>query len=184
MNEKEKKEISKFLSLVLRHQPEVIGIYMDENGWVAVEELIQKCKSKNIHFDIEGLYEIVSTNDKQRFAFSNDKSRIRANQGHSIDIDLALEPKQPPSILYHGTADKNIASILMHGITKISRQHVHLSTSIETAKNVGARHGKPSILCVDAGKMHNDGYTFYQSENKVWLTDVIPSEYLSIYEEK
>lgn len=184
MNEKEKKEISKFLSLVLRHQPEVIGIYMDENGWVAVEELIEKCKSKKIHFDREGLQEIVSTNDKQRFAFSNDKSRIRANQGHSLDIDLALEPQQPPSMLYHGTADKNIESILIHGIIKISRQHVHLSTSIETAIAVGARHGKPTILCVDTGAMYNDGYTFYLSENKVWLTDVIPSQYLSIYEQK
>jgi putative RNA 2'-phosphotransferase len=180
MNEKEKKEISKFLSLVLRHQPEVIGIYMDENGWVSVEDLIKKCKSKNIHFDREGLNEIVSTNDKQRFAFSSDRSRIRANQGHSINIDLALEPQQPPATLYHGTADKNISSILTHGITKVSRQHVHLSTSIETSMVVGARHGKPSILCVDAASMHNDGYTFYQSENKVWLTDVVPFQYISI----
>ena len=179
MNEIEIKKISKFLSLILRHQPESVGLKLDENGWADVEELRTKSAKKRMHFTLEELDEVVETNNKKRFAFNDDKTKIRASQGHSIDIDLALETLQPPEFLYHGTAETNISSILEKGIEKRNRQHVHLSADKETATKVGMRHGKPIILTIRTGKMHEDGLFFYQSANGVWLTEFVDSKYIS-----
>lgn len=178
MNDVEKKKVSKFLSLILRHQPETIQLKLDEKGWASVEELRTKSSKKGIHFTLKELDEVVETNDKKRFIFNEDKTKIRANQGHSIDIDLALKPQQPPDYLYHGTADVNVASILEKGIEKRSRQHVHLSQDKETATKVGMRHGKPIILTIRTGKMHQHGILFYLSENGVWLTDFVDGNYI------
>ncbi|UHO38356.1 RNA 2'-phosphotransferase [Chryseobacterium capnotolerans] len=179
MNEIETKRISKFLSLILRHQPETIGLKLDENGWADVEELRVKSAQKRVHFSVEELDEVVETNNKKRFAFNDDKTKIRASQGHSIDINLALEAIQPPEFLYHGTAEANISSILEKGIEKRTRQHVHLSADKETATKVGMRHGKPIILTIRTGKMHEDGLSFFQSANGVWLTEFIDPKYIS-----
>lgn len=178
MNEQHKKRISKFLSLVLRHKPEVINLTLDENGWAAVDELMEKCAKHERSFTLKELIEMVETNDKKRFIFNEDKTRIRANQGHSITIDLALQPQQPPEFLYHGTAEANIPSILKSGIEKRSRQHVHLSQDKDTATKVGMRHGKPVILTIETGKMHEAGIPFYLSENNVWLTDFVDAKYI------
>jgi putative RNA 2'-phosphotransferase len=177
--EQELKHISKFISLVLRHRPELIDLTLDEQGWADVDELINKASAKGTTIDREILETIVTTNDKQRFAFNEDKTKIRANQGHSIAIDLHLQPKVPPAILYHGTAEQYLNGIINIGLKKKTRQHVHLSANIETAKAVGSRHGKPIILTIDALKMHQDGYIFYLSDNKVWLTDNVPTIYIS-----
>lgn len=180
MNEKHKKKLSKFLSYVLRHHPELIGLNLDESGWATVDELITKSKRDSYQgLTVEELNEIVETNDKKRFIFNEDKTRIRANQGHSIDIDLALKPQQPPEFLYHGTAQSNINSILEKGIKKRSRQHVHLSQDKEIATKVGMRHGKPIILTIRTGKMFEEGIEFYLSENNVWLTDFVDAKYIS-----
>lgn len=178
MNEQHKKKTSKFLSYVLRHHPEIIGLHLDENGWADVDELITKSTNDSRGFTFEELDEIVQTNDKKRFIFNEDKTRIRANQGHSIDINLALIPQQPPEFLYHGTAQSNIESILEKGIEKRSRQHVHLSQDKETATKVGMRHGKPIILTINTQKMFEDGLKFYLSENNVWLTDFVDATYI------
>lgn len=179
MNEQQKKKTSKFLSYVLRHHPELIDLNLDENGWANVDELIVKSTNDSQGFTFEELDEIVETNDKKRFIFNEDKTRIRANQGHSIDINLALIPQQPPEFLYHGTAQGNIDSILEKGIEKRSRQHVHLSQDKETATKVGMRHGKPVILTINTQKMFDDGIEFYLSENNVWLTDFVDIKYIS-----
>ncbi len=178
MNEQQKKKTSKFLSYVLRHHPELINLNLDENGWANVDELITKSKNDSQGFTFEELDEIVQTNDKKRFIFNEDKTRIRANQGHSIDINLALIPQQPPEFLYHGTAQSNIESILEKGIEKRSRQQVHLSQDKETATKVGMRHGKPIILTINTQKMFEDGLKFYLSENNVWLTDFVDATYI------
>jgi len=179
MNEQHKKKLSKFLSYVLRHHPEIIDLDLDENGWANVDELIAKSTNDSQGFTFEELNEIMETNDKKRFIFNEDKTRIRANQGHSIDINLALIPQQPPEFLYHGTAQSNIESILEKGIEKRSRQHVHLSQDKETATKVGMRHGKPIILTINTLKMFEDGIKFYLSDNEVWLTDFVDAKYIS-----
>ena len=179
MNEIEKKRISKFLSLILRHQPEMIGLKLDENGWADVEDLRARSAGRRVHFTPEELDEVVETNNKKRFAFNEDKTMIRASQGHSIDIDLALETVTPPDFLYHGTAEANISSILEKGIEKRTRQYVHLSADKETATKVGMRHGKPLILTIRTGKMYEEGIEFYQSANGVWLTDFVDAKYIS-----
>lgn len=176
--EKEAARISKFLSFVLRHQPEAIGLTLDENGWVSVAELLQKLKEKDKAVDLGTLQHIVATNNKKRFAFNDDHTKIRASQGHSINVDLGYTQATPPTILYHGTATKHLPSIQQSGLVKQSRQHVHLSATKETAINVGGRHGKPVVLEVMAATMHEDGYAFYLSENGVWLTDEVPACYL------
>lgn len=175
---KDLKHISKFLSLVLRHKPEEIGIVMDANGWVDVDELIEKCNKKNIRFDFETLEEVVVTNDKQRFAFNDDYSRIRANQGHTVNVDLEFELTKPLEFLYHGTVEKFLGSIKTNGLQKMQRLHVHLSKDKETAIKVASRRGKPIILKVNAGKMFEDGNAFYLSKNGVWLCDEVPSKYI------
>jgi len=174
------KNLSKFISLVLRHRPEVIELELDANGWARVEELLEKMNAKGKRINRLLLEEIVATNDKQRFVFNESKKKIRANQGHSIDVDLGFQPKQPPEILYHGTREKSIESIFRTGLEKRNRQHVHLSADLETATKVGQRHGKVVLLEVQAGKMYETGVTFYLSKNGVWLTDEVPVEYLEI----
>lgn len=178
MNTKEQSNTSKFLSLVLRHKPEEIGLALDKEGWANVDELIAKSNQNNLNISFDDLEEIVRLNDKKRFVFSDDFSRIRANQGHSIAVDLKLKPVTPPTILYHGTAEKNIASILEKGIFKQDRKYVHLSADVETAIKVGMRYGKPVILVVKALEMHQKGYTFYLSENNVWLIDFVDNNFI------
>ncbi len=167
------------MSLVLRHQPEAIGVALDENGWANVEDMIKKMKASGKNTDKELIEMVVETNDKKRFAFNEDKTLIRANHGHSIEVELNLEEAIPPAILYHGTADRFLPSILKQGLIKQQRQHVHLSWQSETAKAVGSRHGKPVILNINAGAMHKDGFIFYLSANNVWLTDAVPVQYIS-----
>lgn len=174
------KKLSKFLSYTLRHHPETIGVELDTNGWAVVAELLERLNANGQVIDKKLLEEIVETNNKKRFAFSEDKTLIRASQGHSIEIDLGMEASEPPALLYHGTAQKNRESIFAEGLKKQNRQHVHLSDNPQTAKEVGSRHGTPVILHVNAGQMHKDGYVFFLSENKVWLTDEVPVSYLSI----
>lgn len=182
INEKENKRISKFLSLVLRHKPETIHIELDAQGWTDVDVLIERMREHQFDITREILTHIVSTNDKSRFAFSDDHTRIRASQGHSVDIDLGYEPQQPPPVLYHGTSENALHSILRTGLEKRSRHHVHLSTEIKTAIAVGQRYGKPVVLQVAAGDMFKDGYQFYRTENNVWLTDQVPVKYFTVIE--
>jgi putative RNA 2'-phosphotransferase len=172
------KTTSKFLSLILRHKPETIGIQLDENGWANVDELISKINANGKELDFESLENIVLTNDKQRFSFNDDLTMIRANQGHSIEVDLALEPALPPEKLYHGTVAKFLEAIKENGLQKMSRQHVHLSHDISTAQKVGSRRGKPVILTILANEMKEEGFTFFLSENGVWLCDHVPSKFI------
>jgi putative RNA 2'-phosphotransferase len=172
------KHISKFMSLVLRHKPEEIGLHLDESGWASVQELIEKLQIKGIKADLNTVDTIVTINDKQRFAFNHDKTKIRASQGHSIEVVLDLPAVTPPDILYHGTTTRFLKSILVNGLQKQSRQHVHLSATIETANAVGSRHGKPVIVTIDAKAMHAAGLKLYLSANKVWLANAVPAEYI------
>ena len=169
--------IGKYISLILRHKPEVIGITLDEHGWARVDQLIEGIR-KDYDFDMEMLEEIVANNNKQRYSFNEDKTLIRANQGHSVPVDVELEQKTPPEILYHGTAEKYVEAIDEQGLIPKSRLYVHLSVDTDTARNVGKRHGKPVIYKVMAGDMHKAGYEFYFSVNGVWLTKRVPGEYL------
>lgn len=178
LTEKQLIQISKFLSLILRHQPELIGIQLDANGWTDTDILIERSVQHGVKFDREILKHIVATNSKKRFAFNQDSTMIRASQGHSVEVDLGYVKQQPPEILYHGTGENSVSSILQSGLEKRSRQHVHLSSEKETAFKVGQRHGKPFIFTVDAGKMHADDFAFFLSANGVWLTDHVPVKYL------
>jgi putative RNA 2'-phosphotransferase len=178
MNEKEIKSTSKFLSLVLRHSPETIHLKLDENGWADVEELITKCNRHNKQLNLDVLNVVVETNDKKRFAFNEDKTKIRASQGHSIIVELNLNEALPLDYLYHGTVQASIDGIKEKGLQKMSRQHVHLSKDKETAVKVGSRRGKPIVLRIDSKTMHADGFKFYLSENEVWLTDEVPLKYI------
>ena len=168
------KSTSKFLSLILRHKPQIVGIELDEHGWAEVEELIRRVKN----LDRATLEQIVATDEKQRYSFSADKKLIRANQGHSIPVDVELAELEPPEILYHGTGEKFGASINAQGLLKMSRLYVHLSSDIDTATKVGRRHGVPKIFVVESGKMFVDGYKFFRSVNGVWLTEHVPAKYL------
>jgi len=170
--------ISKFLSLVLRHDPGRIGLQLDAAGWAEVDELIAAAARGGVEIDRETLARVVAGNDKQRFALTPDGIRIRANQGHSVRVDLGLEPRTPPEVLYHGTAARFVDSIRESGLHAARRTHVHLSADVETARKVGRRHGSPVVLAVAAGRMHRDGRVFYQSDNGVWLTDAVPAEYI------
>lgn len=168
---------SKFLSLILRHKPEVIGITLDEHGWADVEELIEGIRGTRA-FDREMLEEIVRTDEKQRYSFNEDRTLIRANQGHSIPVDVELPVVTPPAYLYHGTCQKYVASIDEAGLLPQSRLYVHLSGDRDTAVKVGRRHGKPVVYRVKSGQMQADGYVFYRSVNGVWLTKQVPAAYL------
>ncbi len=170
---------SKFLSLVLRHEPERIGITLDREGWVPVIDLIAACEQHGITLHYTDLAEIVATSDKKRFAFSEDGQRIRANQGHSVEVDLGLTPVTPPEILFHGTVEKFLESIRREGLHKGERHHVHLSADVKTATKVGERRGQPVILQIAAGRMHAEGHPFFLSANGVWLTEYVPSKYIS-----
>jgi len=175
-------KISKFLSLVLRHKPETIGILLDANGWADVSKLIKKSNENDISIDMDILKHVVDTNAKKRFAFNPSMDKIRASQGHSVNIELGYTNQKPPDFLFHGTSKKSVASILKTGLEKRNRQHVHLSSDIETAITVGRRHGKPVVLTISSAQMHQVGFAFYLSENGVWLTEYVPKEYLEIKE--
>ncbi len=179
MNEKEIKATSKFLSYVLRHAPETIELQLDENGWASVADLIIQSNKHKRLLDFELLHFIVATNDKKRFTFNEDQTKIRASQGHSIEVDLQLQCKEPPAILYHGTVEKYIPAIKKAGLQKMERQHVHLSAEKETAMKVGGRRGKPFVLLVQAGKMHETGIPFFLSQNGVWLCDAVPAYFIN-----
>lgn len=168
---------SKFISLILRHKPETIGISLDEHGWANVDELIAGiAKTHEINMDI--LEEIVDTDEKQRYSFSEDKTLIRANQGHSIPVDVELDEVEPPVKLWHGTGEKYVSSIDEQGLIPMSRLYVHLSKDEETAVKVGKRHGKSVLYIIKADEMYKDGYKFYLSKNGVWLTKKVPVKYL------
>ena len=171
------KNISKYLSLILRHKPEVIGISLDEHGWANVEELIAGI-AKDHDFNMELLEEIVRSDEKQRYSFNEDKTLIRANQGHSVPVDVELVEQIPPDILWHGTGEKYVSAIDTEGLIPKSRLYVHLSKDEDTATKVGTRHGKPVVYHVLAKKMYDDGYKFFISVNGVWLTKTVPVKYL------
>lgn len=168
---------SKFISLILRHKPETIGIQLDAHGWAPVDRLLA-----GVGIAMEDLERIVDTDEKQRYSFNEDKTLIRANQGHSVPVDLELEAREPPEYLYHGTVERFLGSIRKEGLKKGSRQFVHLSPDVETAVKVGGRRGKPVVLQVAAGRMHRDGCPFYLSANGVWLTEAVPPQYLKVKE--
>lgn len=172
--------IGKYICLILRHKPEIIGIELDKNGWANIDELINGLKKKYPDFNREKLEYIVNTDNKQRYSLSDDKSKIRARQGHSIDVDVELKELTPPELLYHGTAERFLESIMKEGLVPKSRLYVHLSKDVETAEKVGKRHGKPAVLKIETGKMAEDGFKFYLSENGVWLTKAVPPKYLSL----
>lgn len=175
-------KVGRFISLILRHKPETIGITLDEHGWANVDELISGIANKHPEFNKEILEEIVRTDNKQRYSFNEDKTLIRANQGHSINVDVELEEKEPPECLYHGTGEKYISSIMWQGLVSKSRLYVHLSPDIKTAKVVGRRHGSEVVFRVSTGEMFRDGYKFYLSTNGVWLTKEVPVNYLQAME--
>ncbi len=170
---------SKFIALILRHKPETIGITLDEHGWANVQELIDGINATGKHqLNMELLEEIVRLDEKQRYSFNEDRSLIRANQGHSIPVDVELKETLPPKVLYHGTGEKYVPSIDEQGLIPKSRLYVHMSADKETAKTVGSRHGRPVIYEIDCKSMSEDGYRFYLSENHVWLTKAVPAKYL------
>ncbi|MEO0478950.1 MAG: RNA 2'-phosphotransferase [Planctomycetota bacterium] len=176
--EKSLARISKTLSYALRHRPEALGLALDSNGWVEVSALLDGLRAAGHVLDESKLRLVVEQNDKQRFEFDADCSRIRARQGHSVDVDLQLEAREPPDSLFHGTAERFLDSILEEGLDRRQRHHVHLSADIGTATRVGQRHGAVVVLRVDAGRMHRDGHRFFRTENGVWLTAGVPPEYL------
>lgn len=180
MDQKTNLRISKFLSYVLRHAPGDIGLLLDENGWADVATLLECAARHGTRITRDQLDHVVASNDKKRFAFDETKTRIRASQGHSVEVDLGLVPRTPPDILYHGTADRSVPAILATGLQKQSRQHVHLSLTFEQAAVVGRRHGKPVVLKVDARAMHAAGLPLYLADNGVWLADEVPPAYLSV----
>ncbi|GAB3223345.1 RNA 2'-phosphotransferase [Hymenobacter seoulensis] len=181
MTDKERVQLSKFLSLHLRHTPEALGLTLDSGGWVAVADLLAGANSNRRTGPLltqELLEEVVRTNDKQRFAFDETGTRIRAQQGHSQEIDLELQPQEPPAVLYHGTVASALPAIWAQGLLKMKRHHVHLSPDVATAQRVGSRRGAPVVLVLDAAGLHATGAVFYKSGNGVWLTDQVPPEFL------
>ncbi|MEV7078548.1 RNA 2'-phosphotransferase [Streptomyces sp. NPDC093516] len=180
MDERRTVKVSKYLSKHLRHQPERIGLALDEAGWVEIDTLIAAAAAHGFRFTREELDHVVATNDKRRFAV--DGIRIRASQGHSIDVDLGLPPAEPPAWLYHGTVARHLDAIRAEGLRPMDRHAVHLSPDRETATRVGARRGRPVVLTVDAGAMHRDGHVFHVSPNGVWLTETVPPRHLRFSE--
>ncbi len=177
-NQKTIVKTSKLFSLILRHQPDVIGIELDENGWADIKEFIGKFSKRYFPITRSMMDEVVETNNKKRFSYDESGTKIRANQGHSIEVDVELTEQEPPAVLYHGTVEKFLHLIFESGLLKMQRQHVHLSADIATAKNVGSRRGKPVLLTVNAEQANADGIQFYLSKNGVWLADHIPVKYL------
>ncbi len=179
LSESRLRKIGKFLSYHLRHRPEELGLELEVGGWVEVTRLLAACRQNQFFLQLDELEEVVRRNDKKRFSFNENGTKIRANQGHSVKIDLQLDPQIPPDLLYHGTGHKAVSSILNEGLAKMARHHVHLSSDRATAKKVGQRHGKPVIFQVDTEAMQKAGYLFYHSDNGVWLVDRVPPEYLT-----
>lgn len=179
MGKSKENKLSVFISLVLRHKPEAANLSLDEHGWANVDELIKGVNTAGYHMTTEILEEIVRSDEKSRYSYNEDKTLIRANQGHSINVDVGLNEQKPPKILYHGTAKRFLDNIFKDGLKAMSRQYVHLSKGYDTAVKVGKRHGEPVVLLVDAETMHHDGYKFYLSENGVWLTREVPGVYCS-----
>ncbi len=173
-------KISKYLSRHLRHAPHDLGLELEPGGWVAVEDLLQAGRQHRFPISRAELDEVVAGSDKQRFAFDETRARIRANQGHSVEVDLQFEAIEPPAVLYHGTGHGNVASIMESGLCKMKRHHVHLSGDVVTAIKVGQRHGRPVVFRVDAAAMHAAGFVFFRSANGVWLVDAVPPQYLNL----
>ena len=171
--------VSKFLSLVLRHQPEKVGVTLDREGWVSVSRLLEALEAHGLRLTPDELCEVVRANDKQRFSFSPDGLSIRASQGHSLKVELGYEPSEPPPTLYHGTAERFLPSIREQGLSKGRRHHVHLSEQEATAVAVGRRYGRPVVLRIASGAMHADGHPFFRSANGVWLTEHVPARYIT-----
>ncbi len=180
MDEKRLVKVSRYLSKHLRHRPERLGLRLEPGGWVGVEDLLKACARHRFPISCEELGEVVERNDKRRFAFDPSGTRIRAQQGHSVPVDLELEPLAPRTVLYHGTNEGVVPAILREGLSPMGRHHVHLSPDPETARKVGARRGRPVVLEVDAGSMHRDGWEFYRSGNGVWLVQAVPHGYLRV----
>src|ERR1700693_4479645 len=170
--------VSKFLAKHLRHAPDALGLTLQPGGWVSVDDLLPASERAGFTISYDELIECVETNYKKRFSFDDTGDLIRANQGHSVEVDLQLEAKKPPEVLFHGTVERFLASIMAEGLKKGKRHHVHLSKDVETARKVGARRGKPVILQVDSGKMHGQGLKFFLSVYSVWLTDSVPAAFL------
>lgn len=179
MNENQLKSVSKKISYILRHRPETAGITLDKNGYAIVDELLIA-----LNISLDELDEIVATNNKKRFTYNEEKTLIRASQGHSISVDLQMKAVEPPEFLYHGTAEKTYQThINFSGLLKMNHQHVHLSDSVNTARDIGGRHGKPIVLTVKSGKMYKDGHEFFLSDNGVWLTDKVSRKYVEVFNE-
>lgn len=178
MNDSTRTRYSKFLSLVLRHQPQLIGLALDSQGWADTADLLRRCAAHGRAISVAELHDLVATSPKQRFALSDDGSRIRANQGHSVDVALGYAPATAPALLYHGTVAAVRNAIERDGLSKMQRHHVHLSPDEATARIVGGRRGAPVILRIDAAAMQRDGYVFYCSDNGVWLTEHVPPKYI------
>ena len=170
-------KLGRFLSLVLRHNPSAAGITLDEHGWADVEKLLVGVNRTGRKIDMSTLERIVRENNKQRYSFNENHTKIRANQGHSVQVDVELREVEPPRYLYHGTASRFLSAIQTEGIRKMSRQYVHLSGDFETAMAVGKRHGIPVVITIDAAAMVQDGVTFYRSENGVWLCEHVDPKY-------
>lgn len=182
MTEKETIRASKFLSLILRHEPERVGLSLGEAGWVTAEELLQAVNRHGVALTPEGLNHIVATSDKKRFALSEDGLRIRASQGHSVEVDLQYPPQRPPELLYHGTATRFLDGIRRDGLLKMERHDVHLSAETQVTLQVGGRHGRPALLIIRAGDMHQAGFVFRCSANRVWLVDHVPPQFIEFPE--
>ena len=176
-------ELSRFLSFVLRHKPESIGLELDDQGWADVDALVEKASAHGRTISEAVVKTIVATSPKQRFALSEDRRWIRASQGHSIAVELGYEPKEPPELLFHGTVAASLEAIRASGLLRMGRHHVHLSPDSTTARTVGVRRGKPVILTVAALRMHRAGHAFFLSANGVWLTDSVPARYLTVLTE-
>jgi putative RNA 2'-phosphotransferase len=171
--------VSKFLAKHLRHAPDALGLTLQPGGWVSVDDLLAASERAGLAISYDELIECVETNDKKRFSFDDTGDLIRANQGHSVELDLQLEEKEPPIVLFHGTVERFLASIMAEGLKRGKRHHVHLSKDLETARKVAARRGKPVILQVDAAAMCADGFRFFLSANGVWLTESVPPAFLT-----
>ncbi|HEX8370018.1 MAG TPA: RNA 2'-phosphotransferase [Pyrinomonadaceae bacterium] len=180
MNEKYLVKVSKYLSKHLRHQPARLGLSLDAGGWVKVDDLLKACAKNNFPITLAELKEVVEKNDKRRFSFDASGEKIRASQGHSVEVDLQLKSQTPPARLFHGTAERNISMIREHGLLKMARHHVHLSVDTETARKVGMRYGKPVIFEIDTMAMLENGFEFFVSENGVWLVESVPPEFLEV----
>jgi putative RNA 2'-phosphotransferase len=172
---------SKFLSTHLRHAPQRLGLTLEPGGWVPVDALLAACVRAGLPLTRPELDEVVERNNKRRFSYDESGQRIRANQGHSVAVDLQLAPQEPPAVLYHGTGERAAEPIRREGLGKMRRHHVHLSADVPTATAVGRRHGRPVVFAVDAAGMARDGYTFYRSDNGVWLVDAVPPRYLRVF---